>query len=205
MSSSPGFAKQLWLQWKSLKLPWRRQFLVGSDLAGNTFWEFRDQLNATRYRRMVKYATQAHYSDIKISPQWHQWLRHTRREAPSIEEQQYDLSRQAMMKQLAAEADERWNSIPSFLDSPNTQRSQPAIGMKDHGAKVSERSLQQSSTITNNIQNEGQQIGDLQNEATKIPNRREREENPWQKQATGAPSQNWQPESWSPGTARRGE
>ena len=37
------------------------------DLMGNTYWEFRDQLNATRYRRIVKYNPKTHYADVKIN------------------------------------------------------------------------------------------------------------------------------------------
>lgn len=79
------FLRNLWLRWKSLKLPWRRTFLVGmlmlraktgesrllmilgQDLVGNTFWEFKDHLNANRLRRIVRYNPQAHYADVKIS------------------------------------------------------------------------------------------------------------------------------------------
>lgn len=64
---APGALKQIWYKWKTLRLPWRRQFLAGSDLSGNTFWEFKDALNAQRFRRIVKYAKAGHYSDVKIS------------------------------------------------------------------------------------------------------------------------------------------
>ena len=64
---APGAIKQLWFKWKTLRLPWRRQFLAGSDLSGNTFWEFKDAMNAQRFRRIVKYAKAGHYSDVKIS------------------------------------------------------------------------------------------------------------------------------------------
>ena len=65
--AGPGYLKQLYRKWKTLRLPWRRQFLAGADLAGNTFWEFKDHMNATRLRRIVKYARQGHYADVKIS------------------------------------------------------------------------------------------------------------------------------------------
>jgi len=65
--SGPGSIKQLWFRWKALRLPWRRQFLAGADLAGNTFWEFKDALNSNRFRRIVKYPRQTHYSEVKIS------------------------------------------------------------------------------------------------------------------------------------------
>ena len=64
---APGALKQIWYKWKTLRLPWRRQFLAGSDLSGNTFWEFKDALNAQRFRRIVKYSKAGHYSDVKIS------------------------------------------------------------------------------------------------------------------------------------------
>lgn len=40
---------------------------AGNDLSGNTFWEFKDQINANRLRRIVQYSPQAHYADVKIS------------------------------------------------------------------------------------------------------------------------------------------
>jgi len=65
--NAPSALKQIWLKWKTLRLPWRRQFLAGADLAGNTFWEFKDAMNAQRFRRIVKYSKQSHYADVKIS------------------------------------------------------------------------------------------------------------------------------------------
>ncbi|CAK3761950.1 NADH-ubiquinone oxidoreductase assembly factor N7BML [Lecanosticta acicola] len=212
MSRPPGIIKRAWFKWKSLKLPWRNQFLVGNDLAGNSFWEFKDALNANRLRRIVKYSGRVHYGDVKISPQWHQWLRHTREEAPSIQEQQYEISRQAMMKQLAAEADERWKSIPSYLDSPNRQQPQPAIGVQDPGGYVQQTEPESqegvrsavddqekvSAAIEGNPKDEGRFRGQTKEKRTKEPA-------PWDKlRPQGAPSENWQPEPWTPGVAQRG-
>ncbi|KAH0274182.1 hypothetical protein KCU84_g19818, partial [Aureobasidium melanogenum] len=56
MSKQPGAIKQAWYKWKSLRLPWRRKWLVGADLSGNTFWEFKDAINAGRMRRIVQYS-----------------------------------------------------------------------------------------------------------------------------------------------------
>jgi uncharacterized protein (DUF2461 family) len=39
----------------------------GTDLAGNTFWEFKDALKAGRMRRIVKYNPKTHYADVKVS------------------------------------------------------------------------------------------------------------------------------------------
>ena len=68
---APGALRKLWFRWKALRLPWRRQFLIGNDLAGNSFWEFRDQLNAGKWRRIVKYSNVPHYADVKISRMFH--------------------------------------------------------------------------------------------------------------------------------------
>lgn len=41
--------------------------MLGFDLAGNTFWEFKDSLNANRLRRIVRYGYQVHLADVNIS------------------------------------------------------------------------------------------------------------------------------------------
>ena len=64
---------------------------------------------------------------IITSAAWVQWLRHTRNEAPTIQEQQYDVIRQQNMKQLAAAADARWASEQSLLKKPLTEEFTPAL------------------------------------------------------------------------------
>jgi hypothetical protein len=47
-----------------------RRFLTppsGMDLSGNTFWEFTDQINIGRVRRIVEYDKRAHYADVKLA------------------------------------------------------------------------------------------------------------------------------------------
>ncbi|KIW07636.1 uncharacterized protein PV09_01580 [Verruconis gallopava] len=126
MPPTPGALKRLWWKWKSLRLPWRKKWLVGFDLAGNTFWEFKDALHAGRVRRIVSYGTKVHFSEVKLTPQWIQWLRHARVEPPSINEQQLDEIRQAQMKELAARADARWAAKESALDMPTPRRQLPS-------------------------------------------------------------------------------
>lgn len=227
----PGYARQLWYRWKSLKLPWRRQFLIGADLAGNTFWEFKDALNSNRFRRIVKYSAATHYGDVKISrthasspivcigtdeyeAQWHQWLRHTRSEAPTMQEQQYDVSRQAMMKQLAARADERWKSVPSFLDSPARQQPQPAISPRDPAGYAPQTEPEQHQGVMSAVEDpvkvqevsagkDTKEVDEGRFKGGARERKPEREEAPWQKQQRGAPSENWQPQAWTPGAAQR--
>lgn len=84
-------------------------------------------------RRIVQYPPSTQYSEIKISPQWHQWLRHTRKDAPSLTEQSQDLVRQRNLKILAAQADARWAAKPSFLDAPGRAQPLPTMEIKDPG------------------------------------------------------------------------
>jgi NADH dehydrogenase [ubiquinone] 1 alpha subcomplex assembly factor 2 len=128
-----GPLKQAWYAWKALRLPWRKRFLIGHDLHGNTFWEFRLTNDPNeRWRRIVKYPRSTHYSHVKVSPQWHQWLRHTRSDPPALDEQQGDLVRQARMKRLAAEADARWEAKPRVMEGPAVRRKlqQPAPALE---------------------------------------------------------------------------
>lgn len=40
---------------------------IGNDLAGNTYWEFKDSLKPGRFRRIVKASPKIHYADVKVS------------------------------------------------------------------------------------------------------------------------------------------
>ena len=144
--------------WESLPLS------LGLDLQGNTFWEFRDTLSShtNRMRRIVQYPASTHYSDIKISPQWHQWLRHTRSDPPSLTEQSQDVLRQQNLKVLAAEADARWAAKPSFLDYPGQARGQPlpSLEIKDPGCRAALTGLENKAGVIT-------AIGDEQDDGTK--------------------------------------
>ncbi|KAK3990248.1 NADH-ubiquinone oxidoreductase assembly factor N7BML [Cladorrhinum sp. PSN332] len=120
-------------KWKSIRFPWRRQFLVGFDLKNNTYWEFHDRgvpspsSNPSspsnpnfRWRRIVypPPRSKLHPSEIQISPAWHQWLRHTRSTPPTLSEQAADVARQERIKVLAAQADARWAAKPGYVDAP---------------------------------------------------------------------------------------
>ncbi|TGZ82508.1 hypothetical protein EX30DRAFT_363050 [Ascodesmis nigricans] len=111
--------KTLWYTWRSYRFPWRKRYFIGMDLNQNTFWEFRDRINASRPRRTVVFRDKSrdwvdYASDV--SPQWHQWLRALRTAAPTIAEQENDLIRLQQLKAAAKLADARWNSKPSLLN-----------------------------------------------------------------------------------------
>ncbi|KAF2092139.1 hypothetical protein K490DRAFT_31916 [Saccharata proteae CBS 121410] len=194
MSPSKGFFNQLWFRWKALNLPWRRRWLRGVDLAGNTFWEFKDQINANRLRRIVKYNPKAHYADVKLTPQWVQWLRHTRFEAPSISEQQLDEIRQVRMKQLAAEADARWAAKPSALDPPDKSQPQAALSPRDPAGYVGQTEPEDREGVRNAVGNPEEVAQSAKKGETK-----EKEPAPWQTQQ----SEEWQPAPWTPKVVKR--
>lgn len=102
--------RQVYYQWKSLRnIPFRKQFFIGYDLQGNTFWELYNYNNPLRMRRIVfpKKANQ-NLVDYHLPPQWVQWLRHARPEAPSLKELIDDQNRQIAIKIKAAAADKKW-------------------------------------------------------------------------------------------------
>ena len=109
--------------------------------------------------------------------QWHQWLRYTRSNPPSVAEQYADVQRLTQLKQLAQLADERWASKPSYLDAPETT-SQPAPTTlpKDGGGYVGDNRAEAAAAI-----------------GVRGP----KAENPWNANR-GGPSEKWQPESWKP-------
>ena len=147
----------------------------------------------------------------RATAQWHQWLRHTRFEAPTIPEQQYEVSRQAMMKQLAAQADERWKSVPSYLDPPRMQQSQPPTEMKDPGGYVGQTAPEESEGVTSGVE-DAEKVQEVSagkdtkevDEGRFKGKTREKEIPPWEKNLPkGNPGDSWQPQEWTPGVARR--
>lgn len=166
-----------WYKWKAMRLPWRKRFLVGWDLQGNTYWEFRLTRAANeRMRRIVKYPQSTHLSSVKVSPQWHQWLRYTRDEPPTEGEQKGDVVRQARMKKLAAEADARWEAKPRVMEAPREEPSPMLASRESPGQGVGEKSADVSKTEEND---------------------------PWAKAKGRGPSEGWQPTAWSPGSAKK--
>jgi NADH dehydrogenase [ubiquinone] 1 alpha subcomplex assembly factor 2 len=125
-------------------------------------------------RRIVQYPASTHYSDITISPQWHQWLRHTRLDPPSLTEQSQDLVRQQNLKILAAEADARWAAKPSFLDAPGQARGQrvPALEVEQPNGNANLTDSQNAVPTRNSI---GCGLEDLDKKTAILADTREKE------------------------------
>lgn len=195
---------QTWYKWKALRLPWRKRFLVGLDLQGNTYWEFRDVRGdpadpTTRWRRIVQYPRDTHYGEVKVPPQWHQWLRHTREAPPSIPEQHAEVRRQLQMKVLAAEADARWAAKPSLLDAGGAP-GQAGLGQP-------EPALGGGGMTREGGNREGAGAGSVPREETRRDPVAAAEDagkkDPWGQSRRGGPSEDWQPQAWSPPAPKR--
>lgn len=101
-------------------IPFRKKFFMGYDLSGNTYWEFTIDGNMGRLRRKLEPFQQSifkvdHFESVP--PQWHQWLRRTRHDAPSLQELIDDQMRQQKMKILAQHADQKWQNEKLRLEN----------------------------------------------------------------------------------------
>ncbi|KAM3534170.1 hypothetical protein MY4038_002560 [Beauveria bassiana] len=217
MAGNPiGPIGQAWLKWKSLRLPWRKRFLVGFDLQGNTYWEFRLTTRGTgeatpnglgeveRWRRIVQYPRGTHLSSVKVGPLWHQWLRYTRRDPPSLDEQRGDVVRRARMKQLAADADARWAAKPRVMEDPlpgqkaalPTAAAAAAAAAEEEAATMTTKtSAQEPVTLRAESKQKGKTLRD---EAEDGAEEAVDPKDPWKQARTRRPSEEWQPQAWSP-------
>ncbi|KAI0964925.1 hypothetical protein F4678DRAFT_364957 [Xylaria arbuscula] len=215
--------QKVWHTWKSLRLPWRKRFFVGQDPQGNTYYELRqprgDATENTPYRRLVHYPRSTPYSEVKVPPAWHQWLRYQRADAPTMTEQIAELQRQARIKVLAAEADARWEAKGSLLDMPGASTTakattpipptatKPAAGPEattDQPTSPSERTIpdtgggaQQTETMTErktSAENTDPNPAQTKTEEADTTD-------PWKRAQRGAPGQEWQPQAWTPASA----
>ena len=119
------------------------------------------------------------------------------------------------MKELAAEADERWNSKESFLDAPQRQQPAPAIGVKDPGGYVPMTEPEDNQGVISGVEEqekagkamEGEKVdeGRFRGEGSERPRgKKDKSEAPWASQTPkGSPGESWQPGSWTPGAAPR--
>ena len=113
--------------------------------------------------------------------------------------------RQTRIKELAAEADARWASQKSYLDTPGVQQPVPAIGVKDPGGyanpteDVEKRGVR--SAVGNQSELTGGEVSELK-EVTPSHRTNEAKEPPW-KAAPASVGEEWQPKAWKPGPKRK--
>jgi len=140
-----------------------------------------------------------------VPPQWHQWLRHTREAPPSIPEQHAEVRRQHQMKYLAAEADARWAAKPSLLDDGKgggapgqvgAGQPVPVLGGRTAGAPGEEGAVPREET-----RRDGVASGSEQGTAAAAGDAEKKD--PWRQSRRGGPSEDWQPQPWSPPAPKR--
>lgn len=158
---------------------------------------------STRWRRIVQYPRDTHYGEVKVPPQWHQWLRHTRDAPPSIPEQHAEVRRQQQMRLLAAEADARWAAKPSLLEHDGGAPGQvgagqpvPALGSRAaRGGAEQEGAVPGGETRRDAVASGSEQQAAAAKDAEK--------KDPWAQSRRGGPSEDWQPQAWSPPASKR--
>ncbi|KAI0593515.1 hypothetical protein F4775DRAFT_577752 [Biscogniauxia sp. FL1348] len=197
-----------WYRWKSLRLPWRNRFLVGLDLQGNTYWEFRlrgaspaeTSLSPThhRLRRIVQYPRDTHYSEVRVPPAWHQWLRYRRDAAPTLAEQAADAARQQRVRVLAAQADARWAAKPSLLDMPMPP---PSSSSRRTGTVSKGKEEEEEKRRDVEAKGQGQRWGE--DSAEEKDKDKDKDKDPWKQHQRGGPSETWQPTAWTPSATAR--
>lgn len=142
---------------------------------------------------------------MKVGPLWHQWLRYTRRDPPTMEEQRGDVVRQARMKQLAAEADARWEAKPRVMEDPLPGQALPAQPVKDtpttEETKTNTTEADKSAEMkTTPLRAESRRRRSLQRDDAAESGYAEEVDpkDPWKQARTRGPSEDWQPQAWTP-------
>ncbi|KAJ3103416.1 hypothetical protein HDU97_010162 [Phlyctochytrium planicorne] len=78
-------------RWKTINLPWKSHKFVGYDLSGNMYFEGPPiRAGTTLPRRTIDFADGRtsvwSYTTSDVPVQWSAWLRHTRPDPPTIEQ-----------------------------------------------------------------------------------------------------------------------
>lgn len=161
----------------------------------------------TRWRRIVQYPRDTHYGEVKVPPQWHQWLRHTREAPPSIPEQHAEVRRQQQMRLLAAEADARWAAKPSLLEHQGSPgqvgagQPLPALGSRAARGGGGSEEVPEGGTRRDAVASGADQQQQQQQQASAA--RDAEKKDPWAQSRRGGPSEDWQPQAWSPPASKR--
>ncbi|KAI8098663.1 uncharacterized protein BX664DRAFT_381348 [Halteromyces radiatus] len=110
MSKPTTLLQRLSLAYKLNRFPWKKNVLVGTDLDGNEYWEMPSPLGG-RYKRWVQmkeHDDYAVFNQNQLPVQWQAWLRHTRTEAPSLQELVQEQRRRLIIQERAKKLDEEW-------------------------------------------------------------------------------------------------
>ena len=95
---------------RKLNLPWSSKLFRGSDLNGNLYFE---DTSVGKGKRTISYADGrnhiSQYDPHSIPIEWQAWLRHTRRDPPTIQELNSNLMQQLSIKEKVLKIKEEEN------------------------------------------------------------------------------------------------
>lgn len=204
--------------------------VAGQDLAGNTFWEFKDVINASRYRRIVRYDPKTHFSDVQV----------TRKSYIQPQTRFGRVASVLAQTGRTASYDDGWQLIRS-LDTaqwhqwlrhvrehpPSIQEQQQDLvrqaQIKELARLADQRWASKPSFLDKpKTQQPPAQVSDVANASHPAPEppastfpettpqaesapteqNSQKEENPWAKASNANPGEEWQPEAWSPSAKR---
>lgn len=141
-------------------IPFRKKFFVGYDLHGNTYWEFTPDGNMHRLRRKLEPFKESIFQlDLfeTVPPQWHQWLRKTRKTPPTVQELLDDQIRQQQIKVLAQHADQKWHMEKQRLEEENRLKLKLELDKvareKEQFNQEAEAAKKQNAPLTNENEN----------------------------------------------------
>lgn len=161
-----------------------------------------------------------------MSPAWHQWLRHVRRDPPSLEEQAADVERIRRIRELAKQADERWRLAGTTAEAVKVgeiprHRLEAGKGIdvgkeEDESSKQEEERRQQvarTMACAGGVASGGMQEAWTRTAAREQPPRDERidekrksnaaqeedKKDPWaESERARDTTRKWQPQAWTP-------
>ncbi|CDS05720.1 hypothetical protein LRAMOSA08248 [Lichtheimia ramosa] len=124
--------QRLRLIYKTSRFPWKKHVMVGWDLDGNEYWEMPNPNNPEgRWKRWVQ--LKEHDGDVglfeenKLPVQWQAWLRHTRFEAPRIQELVQEQRRLAILRERVRKLEIAEQEEKLRLANKQQDQEQPSV------------------------------------------------------------------------------
>lgn len=202
LTPTTSLSSRVWTAYLSLRLPWRRRWLAGTDLSRNRYFYFRPTLSSTAPPRRImqpfagsgrRTGSLGGYADVRVPVQWHQWLRYTREEPPSLGELREDVVRQERMRILAREADRRWEMEKRRLEGGKRT---------DVEGEGKERKILVSAGGEIVENDGGERMVDDESKKGEPGLKRKQETSPWKRRDRGTPGDEFQPEAWMPSSLK---
>ncbi|KAI9293077.1 hypothetical protein K502DRAFT_53049 [Neoconidiobolus thromboides FSU 785] len=126
-----------WINYMKIKgwNPFNKRQLIGRDLEGNNYYE--EERDGFPRRTVELAQKQLHLGQISsadLAVQWRSWLRHTRRDPPSIEElEAYEIQKNRTIER-AKVLELEWQKKKLLISNKVEQANKPKI--KDNESKV---------------------------------------------------------------------